>query len=142
MKHKEIINKYKDVIPYLFFGICTTLVNVIVYWMCAHIFKCNTMASTTIAWFLAVLFAYLTNRKWVFQSEAKNNKDIIKECLAFFGCRLTTGFIDWGCMFLFVQILAWNDIIIKVSANILVIILNYIASKLLIFNKETPADIG
>ena len=61
-KIKEIINEHKDVIPYIFFGVCTTLVNMIVYWFCAHIINLSVMISTAIGWILSVLFAYITNR--------------------------------------------------------------------------------
>lgn len=135
MNFKELFNKYKDVIPYLFFGVCTTVVNVATYWVCAHWLGCGTMVSTIIAWVLAVLFAYITNRKWVFHSEAHGRTEIMKEICSFFGCRLATGVVDWGCMFIFVDLLSWNDVVIKFAANILVIILNYIASKLIIFKK-------
>lgn len=136
MDFKKIIEKYKDVIPYLFFGVCTTLVNVVAYWVCAHPFNLNTMVSTIIAWVLAVLFAYVTNRKWVFPSEAKTINEILKEMVSFFGCRLATGIVDWACMFVFVEMLGWNDVVIKFAANVLVIVLNYIASKLFIFRKK------
>ncbi len=140
MDFKINVEKYKDVIPYLFFGVCTTLVNVITYWVCAHPLGINTMVSTIVAWILAVLFAYVTNRKWVFHSEAKTKKEIVKEMVSFFGCRLATGVVDWGCMFVFVQILRWNDVIIKFVANLLVIILNYVASKLVIFKNNQNFD--
>ncbi len=136
MNIKQLHEKYKDVIPYLFFGVCTTLVNVIVYWIAAHPLGMAVMPGTIIAWFLAVLFAYVTNRKWVFHSEANDRKEIGKEMLSFFACRLATGIVDWLCMFLFVDVLGWNDMVIKVAANVLVIILNYIASKLVIFRKK------
>lgn len=134
---QKLIKKYKDVIPYLFFGICTTLVNVASYWLFAHSLKLNTMISTLVAWILAVLFAYITNRKWVFHSEAHTMSEIVKEIVSFFGCRIATGVVDWGCMFVFVELLLWNDVIIKFLANVLVIILNYVASKLLIFKKKS-----
>lgn len=136
MSIKQLFRKYKDVIPYLFFGVCTTLVNVIVYWLCAHPLKLGTMPSTIIAWILAVLFAYVTNRKWVFHSEATGSREVTKEIASFFGCRLATGIIDWLCMFVFVQVLDWNDVIVKFAANVLAIILNYVASKLIIFRKR------
>lgn len=136
MKFRDLYHKYQDIILYGFFGVCTTAVNVISYWIMAHAFKLGTMPSTLIAWILAVLFAYVTNRKWVFRSEANNKKDIIKELISFFSCRIATGFVDWGCMFIFVDILKLNDLIIKVIANIIVIVLNYIASKLIIFKKK------
>ena len=65
---KEKINKYKDAIPYLFFGVCTTLVNMLVYWVFAHVFSLSVLISTVISWVLSVLFAYVTNRKFVFHS--------------------------------------------------------------------------
>ena len=135
MNVQLLMKRYKNIIPYLFFGVCTTLVNVIVYWFCAHLMKYMVMASTVVAWTLAVLFAYVTNRKWVFHSEAKNTKEIIYELISFFGCRLATGIIDWSCMFVFVNIVGFDDVIIKTLANFLVIVLNYIASKRVIFVK-------
>ena len=132
----KLFKKYKDVIPYLFFGVCTTLVNVASYWICAHSLSINTMASTVVAWILAVFFAYITNRKWVFHSSAATTREILREIVSFFGCRLATGIVDWLCMFVFVELLTCNDVIIKFFANVLVIILNYLASKLLIFKKR------
>ena len=136
MKIQKLYKKYKDIIPYLFFGVCTTVVNVAVYGIAAYLFNMTTMPSTIIAWVLAVLFAYVTNRKWVFQSEAEGWKEIRREVISFLGCRLATGVVDWGCMFFFVDILSMNDMVIKVMANILVIVLNYVASKLVIFKKR------
>lgn len=133
---KELYNKYKDIIPYLFFGICTTLTNTVVYWLSAHAVELPVFPSTVIAWFVAVLFAYITNRKWVFRSEARTAVEIIKELISFFVCRLATGVLDWGVMIIFVDVMKFNDLIIKIAANILVILLNYIASKLVIFKKN------
>ena len=133
---KRIFEKYSDVIPYLFFGVCTTLVNVIVYWICAHLCMLGTMVSTIVAWILAVLFAYLTNRKWVFKSNAYKKSEILKEITSFFGCRIFTGIVDWLCMFIFVEVFKLDDVVIKIIANIIVIVLNYLASKLIIFKKR------
>ena len=132
---QDLYRKYKDVIPYMFFGVCTTLVNIAVYWFCAHVCGIGVMPGTIIAWVAAVLFAYLTNRKWVFHSEAKGTRGILKEISAFFGCRLATGVVDWLMMFLFVDCWHFTDVLIKIIANVVVIILNYIASKWLIFRK-------
>ena len=137
---KNLYEKYKDVIQYLFFGVCTTLVNVVVYWLGAHCFRMGVMPSTIMAWTLAVLFAYITNRKWVFHSEADTKNAIIREISSFFACRLATGVVDWLCMYVFVNLLGCNDVIIKVAANVLVIILNYVASKLIIFRKGRIND--
>lgn len=132
---KEVIRRYKDIIPYLFFGVCTTLVNVIVYWACSHLFELNTMISTVIAWMVAVFFAYITNKKWVFRSTATSCLEIVKEIICFFGCRIATGIIDWLCMYFFVVVLVFDDLVVKVFANILVIVLNYVASRVFVFRK-------
>lgn len=137
MSIKKLYLKYKDIVWYMFFGVCTTVVNIVVYWLFAHLLKQEVLVSTIIAWFLAVLFAYITNRKWVFHSENVRMKEIMKEMLSFFSCRLATGVVDWLCMWLFVDILSFNDVFIKFVANIVVIILNYIASKLIIFKKAS-----
>lgn len=133
---KNIYNKYRDVIPYLLFGICTTLVNIITYWGFSNIIKLPVMSSTVLAWIAAVLFAYYTNRKWVFHSEAKGFNEILIEIIKFFSCRLLTGVIDWLIMFVFVSYLHYNDMLIKTVANIIVIVLNYVASRLVIFNSS------
>ena len=139
MSFKQLWNKYKDVIPYVFFGVCTTAVNVIVYWLLAHVLGQGVMLSTIAAWILAVLFAYITNRKWVFHSGAKTFEDVVKEIISFFGCRFATGVLDWACMFIFATKIGWNDVLIKVIANIVVIILNYVASKFFIFKKKSTS---
>ena len=136
MDFKKLYDQYKDIIPYGVFGVLTTVVNIVLYWLAAHPFGLSVMASTVIAWFLSVLFAYVTNRKWVFHSEAEGFEAIIKEMVSFFGCRLATGFVDLACMFVFVDILHLDDVVIKVIANVIVIVLNYVASKLVIFKHE------
>lgn len=127
---------YKDIVFYIIFGVCTTLVNIIVFWIMAHRMGMSTLQSTIIAWITAVLFAYLTNRKWVFHSKAKDITSRCYEIMSFFLCRLATGVIDWLCMWIFVDILGINDIFMKAFTNILIIALNFIASKLIIFKKS------
>ena len=133
---KKIGDKYGNVIPYLFFGVCTTAVNVVSYWVCAYPLAFAIMTSTILAWILAVFFAYVTNRKWVFHGEAHGAKKIGKEMALFFGCRLGTGLIDWLCMLIFAEWLGLNDVVIKSAADIIVIILNYLASKFVVFRKQ------
>lgn len=132
---KPLIEKYKDAIPYLICGVLTTLVNIVSFWICAHLLDIPTMVSTIIAWILAVLFAYVTNRTWVFHSKANTKAEIIREMTTFITCRLFTGFLDWFSMFLFVEIMHFNDLIIKIVIDIFVCIFNYLASKLFIFRK-------
>jgi len=132
----SFLKKYKDIILYLFFGGCTTIINVLVYYIFAHIINFSTIVSTLVAWLVAVLFAYITNRKWVFNSGNIEKKDILSEFFSFIICRLGTGVIDWGMMITFVDFFKFDDIIIKIISNIIVIILNYIMSKLIIFKKR------
>lgn len=134
---EELLKKYKDVILYVFFGVCTTVVNTVVYWFCAHPLKFPVVPSTVMAWFFAVLFAYVTNRKWVFHSEAVGRRAVTKEIISFYICRLATGVVDWACMYIFVELIHQNDIVVKVLVNIAVIVLNYVASKLVIFRKKS-----
>ena len=132
----QLIKKYKDILLYGIFGVLTTVVNIATYWLAAHPLGLSVMVSTVIAWIAAVLFAYVTNRKWVFHSQAQGTKEIVQEIVSFFACRLATGVVDWACMFIFVDLLHFNDVIIKADANVLVIILNYVASKLVIFKHK------
>ena len=132
----DLVNKYMDIILYAVFGVLTTVVNIVVYWIAAHPLALPVMVSTVIAWIAAVLFAYVTNRKWVFHSQAEGTKEIVHEIVSFFACRLATGVVDWACMFIFVDLLHFNDVIIKAAANVLVIILNYVASKMVIFKNK------
>jgi len=131
----NLYEQHKDMIPYLFFGVCTTLVNVVVYWLASHILVLDVIWSTVFAWILAVLFAYVTNRKWVFHSSACGMAAIGKEMSSFFAYRLATGILDVLCMYIFAECFMWNDVAVKLAANVLVIILNYVASKLFIFKK-------
>ena len=140
-KIRSLYKKYKDIVPYVFFGVCTTIVNVVVYWFFAYVLMQATMLSTIIAWIAAVLFAYITNRKWVFHSQAYGVVSIMKEFVSFFSCRLATGIIDWLCMYIFVDVLHANGVLIKFVANIIVIVLNYVASKLLIFRRKNDNEI-
>lgn len=139
-KINELIKKYKDLIPYLIFGVCTTIVNIVVYAICARGLGISTVASTIIAWILSVAFAYFTNRKWVFKSEAKTWKAILREATYFVACRLATGIMDVVIMWLFVDVLHWNDILVKIASNVLVVIVNYIASKFFIFRKKPEPE--
>lgn len=133
---KTLLDKNKEIILYLFFGVCTTLVNIIVYYFCSHLFYIGTTISTAISWLLSVSFAYITNKVWVFNSKVTNKKILYKEMISFYGCRLTTGIIDLIIMIIFVEIFCFNDMIIKILSNVLVIVLNYVASKLYVFNNN------
>ena len=132
---KKIINKYKTIILYLLFGGFTTFVNIVAYAICTRIFGWNTVVSNLMGWFLAVTFAYVTNRTLVFGSLVTRFSDLAREVFSFFSCRIITGMIDLTLMYLSVDILGANDLVMKMISNLIVIILNYIASKMIIFGK-------
>lgn len=136
MKITELLQRYKSQLLYLFFGGCTTLVNIIVYGVCAHWAALSTAFSTVVAWGASVLFAYLTNRTWVFESRARTVPDLLREAWSFFACRLATGGLDLAIMYLCVDRLGLPDMPVKVLSNLLVIILNYVASKLIVFSQK------
>ncbi|MDP4176988.1 MAG: GtrA family protein [Bacillota bacterium] len=132
----DLFLKHKEKIAYVFWGGVTTLVNIGTYYIFAHILHIGTMISTTIAWILAILVAYITNKLYVFNSKSFNANIVIREFISFVICRLLTWGIDLATMYIFVNILKFNDMIIKTLSNVVVIIINYILSKLVIFKNQ------
>ncbi|MFL6561524.1 MAG: GtrA family protein [Bacillus sp. (in: firmicutes)] len=130
------MRKYKEAFNYILFGGLTTLTNIISYYICVHTFQMDYKVSTTIAWILSVLFAYVTNKLFVFNSKTIGFQAIMKELLMFFFFRILSFFLDLGLMVLLVGALVWNDLIAKILTNVFVVIFNYIASKVFIFKKQ------
>lgn len=133
-KHISWYNKYKEVLLYLLFGGLTTIVNILTFYIFRKL-NVELYISNIIAWIISVLFAFITNKLFVFESKNKTKKENIKEITSFFGFRLLSLVFDMGSMFLLINILKINDLLSKIFANILVVILNYIFSKLFIFKK-------
>lgn len=119
-----------ELIMYVFFGVLTGVVNLGVYFLFSHVLGVYYLFSNVVAWFLSVLFAYVTNRIWVFES---NSNNILKEVFLFFSSRLFSGLVDIGLLYFFVDILNIGDFISKIIVVIIVVILNYLFSKLLVF---------
>jgi len=134
-KIKDLYLKYKEVVNYLIFGGLTTLVNFIVYFIAKWI-GIEEWISNSIAWVIAVVFAYITNKIFVFESKTTEKKEILKEISSFFTCRAFSGVLDIGLFWLLVEKFEFNDIIIKIILQIIVILLNYIFSKLWVFKKN------
>lgn len=132
--HISWYNKYKEVLLYLLFGGLTTIVNILTFYIFRKL-NVELYISNIIAWIISVLFAFITNKLFVFESKNKTKKENIKEITSFFGFRLLSLVFDMGAMFLLINILKINDLLSKIFANILVVILNYIFSKLFIFKK-------
>ena len=133
---KTIYEKHKEMILYLFFGGLTTLVNIVVYWIFVNLLHVDYLVSNMVAWLLSVLFAYITNKIYVFQSKSIGFLPIMREFSAFVSCRLFSGLIDMGIMYLGISIFGFYDLLIKILSNVIVVILNYVFSKLFIFRKN------
>ena len=132
---KRLLIKYKEQILYLFFGALTTLINIVAFYLLDKT-GINLALSTIIAFVISVLFAFFTNKNYVFNSKKSGAKRIIYETVAFYASRIFTGLLDLSIMLIFADYLHFNKLFIKILSNIIVIILNYILSKFLIFKKK------
>ena len=135
---KDLYNKYKEIINYLIFGVLTTVISLIVYYVLTLTLlnpnkSIELQIANIISWCAGVLFAYFTNRKFVFESKNNNR---LKEFVTFTGARVTTLILDMLIMFIFVTTLKLNDKIFKLVSQVLVIVGNYILSKLIVFKRD------
>ena len=135
-KVKALLIKYWDIISYLFFGVLTTIVNYVVYLPCYNLWGMSAVVSNGIAWVIAVAFAYLTNKPFVFRSYDWSAKTVIPELSKFVSCRVGSGLAETLILFLAVDLMGWNGNLWKLLTNVLVVILNYIGSKFLVFNNK------
>lgn len=136
----DIYRNHKEGMRYLVFGALATVVNIAVYSICFYLGKIDNAISNVIAWIVAAIFAYMTNKFFVFDSKVKDFKGVLKEAASFFGCRLITLGFDQAIMVVTVDKLKWNAFLMKVISNIIVIILNFVFSKLFIFAKKKDKD--
>ena len=131
-----LLKKYVEIISYLFFGGLTTMVNYVVYLPCYNLLGLSGAVSNVIAWVAAVAFAYLTNKPFVFKSHDWTAKTVLPELTKFVGCRVGSGLLETAIIFVLVDCLRWNGNIIKLVTSVLVEVLNYVASKLLVFRRK------
>lgn len=125
----------RELVSYLIFGVLTTAINFAVYLGTDELLH-NTAAATVIAWIISVAFAFITNKLYVFKSKSLLPKEIAKEAASFVSCRVLSGLLDLGIMVLGVDIMLINKMFVKIFSNVIVVVVNYVASKLLIFNKR------
>ena len=135
-KIKALIRRYYDVLAYLFFGVLTTAVNYLVYLPCFNWLGLTAAVSNVIAWVVAVAFAYLTNKPFVFRSHDWSAKTVVPELGKFLSCRIGSGVMETVIILIAVDILGGNKYLWKLLTNVLVVIVNYIGSKLLVFRKK------
>ena len=137
-KIKEIYLKNKEIINYLIVGVLTTIVSLIVYYACVFTIldpknPIQLQIANVLSWIISVAFAYVTNRKYVFESKSK---EVLKEVTSFVSSRVLTLLLDMLIMFIMVTLFSFNDKISKLFAQVIVIILNYIFSKIFVFNNK------
>ena len=156
-----LLKRYKEPILYIVFGVLTTLVNILSYYLTADVLSVHYLIANGIAWGLSVLFAFVTNKLFVFESKSWKGVIVLPELGGFFLARVATGVVDMGLMWLLIDVLLWNqfgfglgaqgyvfgdpidmsqvlcsgEMLAKVLVNVIVIVLNYVASKLWIFRK-------
>lgn len=135
-KIRAFIQKYYDILAYLFFGVLTTAVNYVVYLPCYNMVHLSAAVSNVIAWAFAVAFAYLTNKPFVFKSYDWSAKTVMPELGRFVGSRVASGALETAMIYITVDLLRWNGNLMKLVTSVLVVILNYVASKLLVFKHQ------
>ncbi|MBE6923887.1 MAG: GtrA family protein [Ruminococcaceae bacterium] len=133
---KAVIQKYWDILSYLFFGGLTTVVDFLVFWPCFNLLHWSATVSNLVAWICAVAFAYLTNKPFVFKSHDWSGKVVIPELTKFVACRIGSFVIQTLCLLVTVDLLHWDGNWMKIITSVLVIIINYVGSKLLVFTKK------
>lgn len=131
----EIFTKYKEQILYLVFGVLTTLVNFVVYYL---LIACSLhySISNAIAIAISILFAYITNKIYVFESVTKSFREALAEFLRFVGSRIASSIYDMLSMFILISLLSCNELLAKIVTGVIVVILNYILSKKFAFTQQ------
>lgn len=134
---KELIRKYWDLISYLVFGALTTVVNYLVFLPCYNWLGWSASVSNAVAWVFAVAFAFLTNKPFVFRSHDWSMKVVLPELARFIACRVGSLLLETALLLVFVDLLGWDGNVMKLITSVLVVIMNYIGSKLLVFKDKT-----
>ena len=141
---KKLWIKDKEYVLYIIFGGLTTVVNYAVFLLMGRALKLEIVLANAIAWIFAVAFAYITNRIWVFESKAKGAKNVLLEIGEFVAGRLITLGIESLLLWIFVDLLSVNDLVMKIVTSIITIVVNYIFSQFIIFRgkdqKSKAAD--
>ena len=136
---KGLYERHRDIIVYIFFGVLTTAVNYIVYYPLYNLAEFSAAVSNSVAWCAAVLFAFLTNKPFVFHSYDWSVGVTAPEFLKFVGCRLGSGLLETVLLCLTVDIALWNGNIMKLITSVIVVILNYLAGRYMVFKKNNGA---
>ena len=134
-KLKELFKTHREIISYIFFGALTTFVDFATYIVLTRFLSLNEDLSNVISQAVAIIFAFIVNKLFVFEDKENNVKAVMGQFLKFTSLRLTTLFLNSALFFVMTELININDIITKALVSVIVIILNYIFSKLLVFKK-------
>lgn len=135
-KLKALFHKYYDLIMYVIFGALTTAVNYLVYLPCYNLLGLDASVSNVISWVVSVAFAFLTNKPFVFRSHDWSPGVVWPELLKFVGCRVGSGALETAILFVTVDTLHWDGNMWKLVTSVLVVVANYVGSKLLVFRNK------
>ena len=138
-KLKELYKKYREYIMYLIFGGLTTVVNWVIYFPLTNILHIHYQIANVIAWVCAVVFAYFTNRAWVFESKNKNK---IIEFAKFTSGRIFSLLAEMALLFVLIDLIKFNENISKIAGAVVVVVLNYILSKVFVFKEKKDGENG
>lgn len=131
----RLYERFRELFWYGVFGVITTTINMVAFGLFSDALKVHYMVANVIAWMIAVAFAYVTNKLWVFESKSWERAVWIPECIGFVSARLATGLLDMGLMYLMISVIGVPKMWAKLVSNVVVIIGNYVLSKLVVFRK-------
>ena len=135
-KFTDIYNRYREQILYLVFGGLTTLISIITYAVFTELADINILIANILSWIISVAVAYATNKSVVFRSDKKGAAQVLTEALSFYAGRLLTLLIEEAILFVFIDLVKLPNMPVKIIAQIIIIVLNYIISKVFIFKKN------
>ena len=134
--------RYREIMMYIIMGIFTTIVNIVSFYILTSAFEMDYKAATVAAWILSVLFAYVTNKRYVFQQKTAGMRSLVKELMAFFSVRVLSLAIDLAMMILLVSQFHMNETLAKIADNVIIVVVNYAASKWIVFRKAKEEGVS
>lgn len=133
---RSLFRKYRELILYVFFGGLTTGVDFGVYWLCTRLGDIGKTAAQTIAVAAAIVFAYVVNKRWVFEDRRRGFAEVAKQFISFASMRVLSGAFQVACVWLLVEQMGLYDMAVKLAVSVVVVLSNYVFSKLLIFKNK------
>ena len=133
---RALLQKHRELVSYVFWGVMTTAVNYAAYFLLRNVLLVPLVAGNVTAWAVSVLFAYFVNKLFVFRSKDWAWRVALRELWQMAASRLFTLGLETGILWLFVKKLLLNEFIVKLGANVVVVVANYVLSKFIIFKKK------